>query len=221
LHVLRPNGTPAPSNAFMLPQWGGIIISNPSSPSASLESHAAHPHHYLSLANLSHPFTLFRSQLHSLLGVPPLPSGITHNNHNNLLSPWQLDALVRRRAIENTKGSVEALESIINLVRSIPNMPVRRDVRGDVIGALDALDSIFDENAPLTSSEKLTHSSTSVTLSSRAFFNPGMVAMLYFPAEHKLAVYTPLFAPVSVPVLIATIKEVMVWLRERRKLKIE
>jgi phosphatidylinositol glycan class S len=34
----------------------------------------------------------------------------------------------------------------------------------------------------------------------RAFFDPDMLALLYFPAEHVYAVYTPLFGPIAVPV---------------------
>ena len=44
-----------------------------------------------------------------------------------------------------------------------------------------------------------------------------MLAMLYFPVEHKYAVYTPLFAPVSVPILVATIKEFQAWRKERKR----
>jgi len=46
-----------------------------------------------------------------------------------------------------------------------------------------------------------------------------MLAMLYFPPEHKYAVYTPLFAPISAPLLVTTIKEVVSMLRARRKRK--
>ena len=64
----------------------------------------------------------------------------------------------------------------------------------------------------------LQHSSRTLTLASRAFFNPGMLALLYFPAEHKYAVYTPLFAPVAVPLLVTLLKEVSAW-RKARKLR--
>jgi phosphatidylinositol glycan class S len=50
-------------------------------------------------------------------------------------------------------------------------------------------------------------------LASRAFFNPDMVGLLYFPAEHKYAVYTPLFAPIAVPLVVSVLRE----LRARRK----
>ncbi len=48
-----------------------------------------------------------------------------------------------------------------------------------------------------------------MTRASRAFFYPGMLAMLYFPAEHKYAVYTPLFASAVVPLVAAVVREVL------------
>lgn len=44
-----------------------------------------------------------------------------------------------------------------------------------------------------------------------------MLALLYFPDEHKYAVYTPLFGPVAVPLLVALLKEVRQWRRERKR----
>jgi phosphatidylinositol glycan class S len=42
-----------------------------------------------------------------------------------------------------------------------------------------------------------------------------MLALLYFPAEHKYAVYTPLFAPVAVPLLVTLLREVSAWRKTR------
>jgi len=36
-----------------------------------------------------------------------------------------------------------------------------------------------------------------------AFFDPTMVSMLYFPDEHRYAVYMPFFVPIAVPLLLA------------------
>jgi len=97
-------------------------------------------------------------------------------------------------------------------------MPVGRDVRDDVLEALSALELLYSGvwNAPVLA---LQHSSRALTLASRAFFNPGMLALLYFPAEHKYAVYTPLFAPVAVPLLVTLLKEVSVWRKTRKGAK--
>jgi phosphatidylinositol glycan class S len=66
---------------------------------------------------------------------------------------------------------------------------------------------------PLQELLKLAHSSE--LISSRAFFNPNMLGQLYFPDEHKYAVYTPLFGPLAVPLLVAGLR----LLKERRRVK--
>lgn len=53
-------------------------------------------------------------------------------------------------------------------------------------------------------------------ISEKAFFDPKMVSMLYFPDEHKYAIYMPLFVPVAIPVLMALVNEA----RKRRKIKL-
>ena len=42
----------------------------------------------------------------------------------------------------------------------------------------------------------------------RAFFNPKILSLLYFPDEHKLAIYVPLFVPVLVPFVLSVVVEV-------------
>ena len=48
-----------------------------------------------------------------------------------------------------------------------------------------------------------------------------MVGQLYFPPEHKYAVYLPLFGPLTVPLVAALVREYKEWKRrkeeERRK----
>jgi phosphatidylinositol glycan class S len=46
-----------------------------------------------------------------------------------------------------------------------------------------------------------------------------MLALLYFPDEHKYAVYTPLFGPVAVPLILTVFKEFKHWREKRRKKK--
>ncbi len=51
----------------------------------------------------------------------------------------------------------------------------------------------------------------------RAFFEPSMVAMVYFPDEHKVAVYLPLLGPVAVPLIMSAIKELKAIRQQRRQ----
>lgn len=120
----------------MVPQWGGIVVRNPTSETFSGED--------LPSQDLNEVFSVFANQLLALLGVPSLPSDVIKSTLG--LSDWQLDALVRRRALENAQGSQDTLLSIVNLVDQIENMPVGDDVRGDVEDALDALTKVGFKN---------------------------------------------------------------------------
>jgi hypothetical protein len=129
-------GVPSQSTAFLLPQWGGIVLFNP--PPLT----APHSHIHLSPQDLYPIMNSFTSQLLALLGVPPLPPTVRSIQPDSVLTDWQLDALLRRRIRENVQKSTETLRSIVQLVAQIENMPVGADVRGDVLDALSALDKV-------------------------------------------------------------------------------
>jgi GPI-anchor transamidase subunit S len=222
-------GRPSAANSFLLPQWGGIYIHNLN----SLPEHLG----FVSLSNSElHPaFSTFSRQLLTLLGVPQLPTGI--HAGKNALTRWQLDALLRRRAKENVENSQDTLSSIIKLVDQIENMPVGRNVRDTVQDSLSALEQVWCQQHPIykgfiwfncfqfqtfalaghSAKQALQYSSQALTLASKAFFDPSMLALLYFPAEHKAAVYSPLFASGLLPLVLTAIKELKAWKQERRR----
>ena len=71
-------------------------------------------------------------------------------------------------------------------------------------------------SAPVSQLAALKASARALTHASRAFFNPGMLALLYFPAEHTYAVYTPLFASIAAPLVGAVVRELSAWRKARR-----
>lgn len=95
----------------------------------------------LSPTHLDPIFSSFSDHLLALLGVTSLPTGIRPVS-TEVLTDWQLDALLRRRILENARGSQDTLHSIVKLVDQIENMPVGQDVKGDVQGALTALTEV-------------------------------------------------------------------------------
>src|SRR5260221_7832938 len=130
------SGKISPSNAFLLPQWGGIVIHNPQ----TLMKDELPPH------DLDAIFSSFADQLLGLLGVPSLPPSIKcTKDAKPCITDWQLDALLRRRTLENASGSQDTLLSIIKLVNQINNMPVGEDVRDDVECALSALTQVIGQ----------------------------------------------------------------------------
>jgi len=199
------------SNAFILPQWGGIVVHD------FLSGMNSNPH--MTSDHLESTFAAFGLQLFALLGAPELPKGVVSLD-STPLSKWQMDSLLRQRSLENVVSTTETLRSIVKLVDQIENMPVKEDVKGDIQDALDSLELAYKSSDSAESA--LEHSARALTLSSRAFFNPGMLALLYFPPEHTYAIYAPLFAPVSLPLIAPVVRELIAWRKARRaKQKVE
>lgn len=115
-------GQPISSNAFILPQWGGIVLLNDPTP-------------HLSVASLQQTVSIFRQQLLALLGAPV-------QTQHGVFPDDELYDLVRRRTYENVKDTKETLQSIVALVQQIENMPVGQDVKGDVQDSLNCLDQV-------------------------------------------------------------------------------
>jgi len=208
LRILDDSSQPLSSNSFVLPQWGGIVLLN-----LPVDTP---PKLHLTEAELDHVFVGFQAQLLRLLGVSELPPELQSSEPSRPLTDFQLETLYRQRTFENAGSTRETLQSIVKLVDQIPNMPVGQDVRNDVLEALSALEVLYAGvwSVPALA---LQHSSRALTLASRAFFNPGMLALLYFPAEHKYAVYTPLFAPVAIPLLVTLLREISAWRKARKR----
>ncbi|KAL1704830.1 phosphatidylinositol-glycan biosynthesis class S protein-domain-containing protein [Schizophyllum commune] len=202
LHILTDSGEPSPSRAFLIPQWGGIVL-------ADTDLLTADP-----AAQVDTAFATFRAQLVTLLGVPQLPAGVIARVPSGHISAWQADALLRRRARESAQEARDTLSSISRLVDQIENMPVGARVRDDVQGALQALEMAYS-SASASMLSAFQHAAHATVLASRAFFSPGMLQLLYFPPEHIYAVYMPLFASALIPLLATAVRELKAWRRER------
>ncbi|KAL7415476.1 phosphatidylinositol-glycan biosynthesis class S protein [Mrakia frigida] len=201
------------STSFLIPQQGSLVLLNPApSPSSSSSS-------TLSPSLLHPPLLSHLRHLRRLLGLPSpsifLPPNTTfaQSQSNPLsLTRWELSWLARARTLQNVRDSVEGVRGLERLVSKIGEMRVGKGVRDDVFGAVGELEEIVN-SSPSSPFSIFPRSSKALALSSRAFFNPTMLGLLYFPDEHKYAVYTPLFAPVGVPLIVALVKAV----KKRRK----
>lgn len=204
--------------AWLVPQWGGVVVWNrdqarasPNGTSTSGASLGAP----LSLDELAEPMHRFASQLAMLLGVDAqaLEAG------NERAAHLAIQGLMWRRTLESTRRAVETLASIVRLAEKITILGVGRPVRDQVELALERLQavqkSLAGDQAGASLRDALRAASEAQVHASRAFFHPTMLAMLYFPDEHKYAVYTPLFGPLLVPLLAALVRELRYWKRVR------
>ncbi|KAI8909394.1 phosphatidylinositol-glycan biosynthesis class S protein-domain-containing protein [Powellomyces hirtus] len=204
LHLVKANGDILSTNAFLMPRWGGIVIANPEANSST--------YHY-DVQELLPFMEIYIYQLRDLLGVKTiripnahliLPGAeITYSQAPMTgITLWEHDRLVRWRTVQNIADAAITLNSLATLIERLESMVV-----------LDIIQTQSSSNHTQSS----LHARAAITASESAFFDPTMVAMLYFPDEHKYAVYMPLFVPVSVPVLIAVLREIKRWKQGRKK----
>ena len=119
--------------------------------------------------------------------------------------------MVRRRLGDMLEGTRENLISLLELVSGLPNVMVGDDV-GDAVNEATRL---YEDARSLLRGgmlkEALVKATEAYRLSQGAFHHPTMMAMLYFPDDHKLAVYFPLLVPILLPLLSNVVREVKFW----------
>ncbi|GHJ89947.1 hypothetical protein NliqN6_6349 [Naganishia liquefaciens] len=203
--AITAQGEIPPLSSFRIPQFGSVVI--PAYPSGD-ES--------LSTTHVRAAFQIFAQDLSELLGVPSVPPSLLREPAESAIpNAWQIAALLRTQIRATASDADATLNSISRLVARIHEMRVGKDVVEDVEKAVQLLEEAFSAGyGRLESVWQRTKRASA--LANRAFFNPNMVGLLYFPDEHKYAVYAPLFAPISVPIVVAILKEVKRWKRNRR-----
>jgi len=198
LRIRQIDGLYAKTNSISIPQWGGIVIFNPPATNNSLVE--------LNCDNLQYVMAIFISQLKELLG------GFSTTE----LSSNEYSMLVQRHLYENLHTSAKTLLSLSKLIESLPNMIVLEHIQNLVQYSVNQLNEAHESLEKGDVICALRASRESLRASESAFFDPTMVGLLYFPDEHKYAIYTPFFLPVCFPIIAGIVKEY-----KRRKQKKE
>jgi len=103
--------------------------------------------------------------------------------------------------------TIATLLALSRLVESIPNMVVLDHISSLVQSSVENLNKAHNLLERNDCASSLFASREALRTSELAFFDPSMLALLYFPDEHKYAIYTPLFLPVCFPVFAGFLQE--------------
>lgn len=110
--------------------------------------------------------------------------------------------------------------SLARLTESLPQIPIPATVATSVSTTLSHLSSACDHLRHGQFQAALASARVAEAEAERSFFEKSMVGQMYFPDEHKVAVYLPLLGPVGVPLIVGLLKEVKkvvsAW-KERRR----
>lgn len=207
---------------WTIPGWGGVSIYNERN---TLLQTCTRSERGLFLCNLpEEDFTeilhLWTQQLAKLLGIPSALTEPTSARRRRLA---HFD-LLRRTLLARVIDSIESLAAFHRVSKQLKNLEIGSNVRDQVLTALSSLEqldaeltgstgSLFFSSSETRRARLFALSAAAASSSSLAFHHPRMLGLLYFPAEHTWAVYTPLFGPLAVSLLLAGVKELKRWRR--------
>lgn len=177
-------------NSWLVPQWGGVMILNRESDettSATLQKEALMP-----------AMQVFSNQLSSLLGLPQTPASL----------PLRISTLTRVHTTSLIFSASSTLGALAQVYQKMPSIPVPDPVAQSVSLSLKQLQQACDHLRDGRFQDALEHARSADVEAEKAFFERSMVGQVYFPDEHKVAVYLPLLGPIAVPLVMAALKEI-------------
>lgn len=177
------------ASSWLVPQWGGVVILNPQELNASVST--------LSKEAIQPALLIFSHQLLSFLGAPETPPSL----------PLQLQTLTRIQVASLLLSASSTMGSLANLTVALPSIAVPETVSSAVDNTLSHLRHTCDALKDGRFKDALESARTAEAEAERGFFEKSMVGQVYFPDEHKVAVYLPLLGPVGVPLVMSALKE--------------
>jgi phosphatidylinositol glycan class S len=175
-------------NSWLVPQWGGVHVLNLGNETTPVS---------LAKDTLAPAMHTFSDQLLSLLGLPHAPASL----------PFRVSTLERVRAASLITSTSSTLGALAQVYQKLPSIPVPDNVAQSASLTITHLQEACDYLQQGRFQQALENARIAQVEAEKAFFERSMVGQVYFPDEHKVAVYLPLLGPVAVPLIMAALKE--------------
>ncbi|KAG5843939.1 GPI transamidase component PIG-S [Anguilla anguilla] len=201
LFIRNHNKHTVPTNAFHSPRWGGIMVYN-------VNDHYGPDAQFPVTINIdmARVMGVFLAQLRLMLGVQqtrPPPGFALQSPGSAGLTDWELDRLLWSRSVENIATASTTITSLAQLLDQIGNIVINDNIAQQVYSAVTSLQAAVAELEAGNLAFALQYSREAILASERAFFDPSLLHLLYFPDDQKFAIYIPLFLPMCVPILLS------------------
>ncbi|KNE64271.1 hypothetical protein AMAG_09303 [Allomyces macrogynus ATCC 38327] len=209
------SATPSPFNDFVVPRWGGVVVHN-------MRDQATRPQEMIvPLGDERKLAETWITHLRDAFGVRRVQGSVqidtTTLSFPDAGTVTGISATERAvyhlsSAVTHTVETIQTLQALVRLVDQQTNLPVSPTIAREVQTALRGVTS----RPTAAWSDMHARARAARAQAEAAFFDPDMVGLMYFPDEHKYAVYMPLFVPVLVTVLSVVVRELRVWQKERK-----
>ena len=141
----------------------------------------------------------FVTQFRQLIGLDHYDKSlILKVSKNQIISPLELDFLLKLGTVENLAVAKLTMQSLSHLLTKISNIVINEDVSQQVYLSVMYYASALDNCNQGNVKNAFSRSKSSFISSEKAFFDDTLLALLYFPEDQKYAIYIPLFLPVFI-----------------------
>lgn len=209
-----PTAAGAIEGFLALPKWGGVVIANP--PAELCRTAAAEAQKIDVPVNTAGVMQSLLYIVRRLLDVQneiriggaqmePLAGGRVEPRS------FELDALMRGGCVQLVHSAQLTLQSLVQLLDGIGNIVIDETVGRAVHEAFENARLAKRLLAENRLEAALAHARRAFDAAERAFYDPSMLALLYFPDDQKFAIYIPLFLPILLPVFMSLIELWRYW----------
>lgn len=198
--VSGPENRPVPLNSFVISSWGGFTISNTK---CEAEAEAE------KLAEA------IWAQIRVLLGLrPEIPEG---QKSSIPLAEFEIRRLQKIALVDFLLSSESILESLANLLGQIKNIVINDEVGAGIENSVRKIEAAFESLRVGDIPGALENAKFAFLESEKAFEDPSLLALLYFPEDQKYAIYIPLFLPVGLPVVLS-LRPILNFFKKKREI---
>uniref|UniRef100_A0A7S4CF83 GPI transamidase component PIG-S n=1 Tax=Eutreptiella gymnastica TaxID=73025 RepID=A0A7S4CF83_9EUGL len=205
LVLLDDNGQPT-SSSFAFPEWGGVSVLCPREASKTQQAQGGSiPSYFLSAGDLTEVVTAFTMQIRQLLGITWSLATPPSWHYVGVVGPvpyWEMDLWHRQLVAKMTGQAIQATVKLHQLLQQLPAMPVSDGIAYTIARGINYISKTSRSGFY---SFALERAQVALKQSENAFYDESLLAQLYFPEEHKLAVYVPFFLPLSMTLVLGCI----------------
>ncbi|XP_056634777.1 GPI transamidase component PIG-S isoform X2 [Diorhabda sublineata] len=195
LYIFGSDDKKVESNAFLSARWGGFYIIN--ADKTSCEKGVFKP-------DVNAVTSTFITHIQRLFKI------------DNITDTDNIYELKMRKATEMVDSTKRTLKSLAGLLSEIKSIVISDDVGNKIRVAVENADLAQKFLAQGDVDEGLKFAKIAFSHSERAFSDPSLLSLLYFPEDQKYAVYIPLFLPIMIPVIMS-LSTLRKWIMVRKK----
>lgn len=116
---------------------------------------------------------------------------------------WETDMHLRNGAIHLIASASSTLQSLIKLLEDIKNIVIGDHVGAEIHEAYENVVKAKEYLAINDLKNAVRHARIAFIAAEKAFNDPSLLELLYFPEEQKYAIYIPLYLPIMIPVIFS------------------